>query len=113
MHQTYGFRPQRTDLLPERSHKTELYKESKHNDKRNFHNSLCTLENTIRKISGIIALTTGIFSGPTDSFAIDKGWTDRNRLAAETWRTVDENFLDRTFNGQDWLKLRMNVVKRA
>ncbi|KAJ1432962.1 ClpP/crotonase-like domain-containing protein [Ochromonadaceae sp. CCMP2298] len=39
-------------------------------------------------------------------------WTDRNRLAAETWRAVDEIFIDRTFNGQDWYKLRQEVVQK-
>ena len=49
---------------------------------------------------------------PSLSSAVDSSWTDKNRLAAETWRAVDENFLDRTFNNQDWLKLRMDVVKK-
>lgn len=39
-------------------------------------------------------------------------WTDRNRLAAETWRVVDRLYLDRTFNGQDWFRLREEVVHR-
>ena len=39
-------------------------------------------------------------------------WTDRNRLAAETWRVVDEAYVDRTFNGKDWFKLRQELVKR-
>lgn len=40
------------------------------------------------------------------------GWSDKNRLAAETWRVVDESYVDRTFNGKDWFKLRQDVVKR-
>ncbi len=43
----------------------------------------------------------------------DKNWSDRQRLAAETWRAVDEAFNDRSFNGQDWFKLRQSVVKRS
>jgi carboxyl-terminal processing protease len=39
-------------------------------------------------------------------------WTDRNRLAAETWRAVDDIFIDRSFNGQDWYKLRQEVVQK-
>jgi len=39
-------------------------------------------------------------------------WTDRNRLAAETWRAIDEGYFDRTFGGQDWYKLRQSVVKK-
>jgi len=42
----------------------------------------------------------------------DSSWTDRNRLAAETWRAVDEGYLDRTFGGQEWFKLRQEVVKK-
>lgn len=39
-------------------------------------------------------------------------WTDRNRLAAETWKAVDEGYLDRTFGGQDWFAMRQSVVKK-
>jgi len=41
-----------------------------------------------------------------------KEWDDRNRLAASTWRTVDQNYYDRTFNGQDWFQLRQEAVKK-
>ena len=44
--------------------------------------------------------------------AADQEWTERQQLAAETWKQVDEGFYDRTFNGQDWFKLRQSVVKR-
>ena len=54
---------------------------------------------------------------PSDSLnnanAADVEWNDYNRLAAETWRSVDELFLDRSFNGLDWFKLRQNIVKRS
>jgi hypothetical protein len=43
--------------------------------------------------------------------AIAEEWTDKNRLAAEAWRAVDEIYYDRTFNGNDWFKLRQEVVK--
>ena len=59
------------------------------------------------------SLCVGIFGLSVNAFAsVDSAWTDRNRLAAETWRAVDEIYLDRTFNGQDWFKLRQEVVKR-
>ena len=63
----------------------------------------------------VISLAFGVGSNvlaPLTSMAAEPAWTSRNRLAAETWRVVDENFLDRTFNKQDWLKLRMGVVKK-
>jgi hypothetical protein len=38
-------------------------------------------------------------------------WGDRNRLSAESWRTVDDLFYERTFNGQNWFKIRQEMVK--
>ncbi|CAJ1963556.1 unnamed protein product [Cylindrotheca closterium] len=34
------------------------------------------------------------------------------KFAAEAWREVDSTFLDRTFNGQDWFKMRQELVKK-
>jgi carboxyl-terminal processing protease len=34
------------------------------------------------------------------------------KFVAETWRTVDSTFLDRTFNGQDWFQIRQDLVKK-
>lgn len=56
-----------------------------------------------------LAFTTMGFNPPV---AISADWSDRNRLAAETWRVVDESYVDRSFNGKDWFKLRQEVVKR-
>ena len=33
-------------------------------------------------------------------------FTPEQRFVAEAWRTVDNAYIDRTFNHQDWLKLR-------
>jgi len=33
------------------------------------------------------------------------------KMVAEAWRTVDSTFLDRTFNGQNWFKMRQELVK--
>jgi len=54
----------------------------------------------------------GLFIPLAPVIAEDVVWTDRNRLAAETWRAVDEGYFDRTFGGQDWFKLRQSVVKK-
>jgi carboxyl-terminal processing protease len=64
--------------------------------------------------SNVLSITMGILllGMPFQSLA-DDAWSDRNRLAAETWRTVDELFYDRNFNGQDWFKLRQSVVKKS
>jgi len=42
----------------------------------------------------------------------EDNWDDRNRLTAEVWRAIDEMYYDRTFNKQDWFKLRQDLVKR-
>ena len=56
------------------------------------------------------ALAFSYFSSSVPVYGLD--WTDRNRLAAEVWRSVDESFYDRTFNGNDWFKLRQDLVKK-
>ena len=37
--------------------------------------------------------------------------TEEQKVVAEAWRLVDNSFLDRTFNGQDWFQLRQTYVK--
>lgn len=63
----------------------------------------------------LLTAATGIqlTSTGTSQIAHAESWDDRNRLASEVWRTADELYLDRTFNGQDWFKLRQSVVKRT
>jgi len=34
------------------------------------------------------------------------------KFVAEAWREIDNTFLDRTFNGQDWFKMRQDLVKK-
>jgi carboxyl-terminal processing protease len=38
--------------------------------------------------------------------------TDEQKAVAEAWRIVDNNFIDRTFNNQDWWKIRQDMVKK-
>lgn len=38
--------------------------------------------------------------------------SDDQKAVAEAWRIVDNNFIDRTFNNQDWFKIRQNAVKQ-
>jgi carboxyl-terminal processing protease len=38
--------------------------------------------------------------------------SDEQKVVAEAWRLVDNSFLDRTFNGQDWFKLRQDFVQK-
>jgi carboxyl-terminal processing protease len=39
---------------------------------------------------------------------LDTAWTEERRTIAETWRVVDGLYLDRTFNGKDWFKVRQS-----
>jgi len=44
--------------------------------------------------------------------AAAKQLTDDQYLVAEAWRKADAQFVDRTFAGQDWFKLRQTLVKK-
>jgi hypothetical protein len=33
-------------------------------------------------------------------------------VVAEAWSVVDATYVDRTFNNNDWFKIRQDVVKR-
>ena len=35
-----------------------------------------------------------------------------NHIVAQAWSIVDATYVDRTFNNQDWFKIRQDVVKR-
>lgn len=61
--------------------------------------------------SVFVALPLSLGAGPVVVRSAE--WTERNRLVAETWRAVDDVYVDRTFNGKDWFKLRQDVVKRS
>jgi carboxyl-terminal processing protease len=48
---------------------------------------------------------------PLPAAAADYGsLTPEQKAVAEAWRLVDNSFLDRTFNGQDWFQLRQSYV---
>lgn len=67
------------------------------------------------KIKQVITTFISAFSLTTFSLPAhpaDDTWTDRNRLASEVWRKVDESYYERTFGGQDWFALRQEIVKR-
>jgi len=47
------------------------------------------------------------------AWAADYGsLTVEQKAVAEAWRIVDNNFIDRTFNHQDWFQLRQDFVKK-
>lgn len=53
-------------------------------------------------------LPSPALAGASDYTAL----SDEQKAVAEAWRIVDNNFFDRTFNNQDWFKLRQDAVKK-
>jgi carboxyl-terminal processing protease len=63
---------------------------------------------------GSLALAMSLCFYPSPPAAHASGYTSltpEQKMTAEAWRTVDSTFLDRTFNGQDWFRLRQDLVK--
>jgi len=54
----------------------------------------------------LLALQTGF---PTISSA---ELTAEQKVVAQVWQVVDQGFVDRTFNNNDWMKIRQSTVKR-
>jgi carboxyl-terminal processing protease len=67
-----------------------------------------------QKILFTVALSVALCcSTVMPSSASDYGaLTDEQRAVAEAWRIVDNNFIDRTFNHQDWFKVRQDAIKK-
>ncbi len=62
-------------------------------------------------ISLLTIITTTIISPPLPAHASDYGsLTPEQRFIAETWRTVDSVYIDRTFNHQNWFQLRQDAL---
>lgn len=58
-----------------------------------------------------IATTTTAALVPIPAHATSyNALTDEQKVVAEAWRLVDNSFLDRTFNGQDWFNLRQTAI---
>ena len=68
------------------------------------------LKRYLRSAVSLVVSCSMLVSFEPPAFAEE--WTDKNRLAAEAWRAVDEIYYDRTFNGNDWFKLRQEIVKK-
>lgn len=70
-------------------------------------------EDTIRKAASIFCLSAVItFTSASPAIAVDYGsMSQEQQMVAEAWRLVDSSFIDRTFNKQDWFKLRQDNVK--
>lgn len=67
----------------------------------------------IQNVLAAVYIGLALLSSPLASCASDYGsLTDEQKLVAEAWRLVDNSFLDRTFNHQDWFGLRQDYVHR-
>ena len=59
------------------------------------------------------ALVMSPLSMPQSATAADYGsLTDEQKAVAEAWRLVDNSYLERTFNNQDWFGMRQDAVKK-
>lgn len=76
----------------------------------NFTNLSAFLKKGVRSAVGLVISCSMLVSFHAPAYAEE--WTDKNRLAAEAWRAVDEIYYDRTFSGNDWFKLRQEIVKK-
>lgn len=62
------------------------------------------------------SVTAGALSGALVALTLAapaSALTEPQKLVAEAWRVVDQSYVDRTFNHQDWFSVRMRAVKRA
>ena len=79
---------------------------TKHMNRNAFIQSAATLF-----VSASLVLSASFLPLPSQAAGYN-ALTDEQKAVAEAWRLVDNSFLDRTFNGQDWFKLRQDLVKR-
>jgi carboxyl-terminal processing protease len=79
---------------------------------RRFRQPSTQLSSILATAAACFTLLTGTLSlAPPVSLASDYGsLSDEQKLVAEAWRLVDNSFLDRTFNRQDWFQLRKQYV---
>lgn len=52
------------------------------------------------------------FHPPMAQAAAYGSLTDEQKAVAEAWRIVDNTFIDRSFNHQDWFQVRQDIVKK-
>jgi len=59
-------------------------------------------------VAGIVVLSSVQWAVAADYGSL----SPEQKAVAEAWRIVDNSFLDRTFNGQDWFEVRQDGVKK-
>jgi len=60
----------------------------------------------------IISMSTMVGTPSPATAASYGSMSPEQKFAAEAWREVDSTYLDRTFSGQDWFKMRQELVKK-
>ena len=85
----------------------------------NNNQELTSVKNPLDQIRNAclsLALSCTILFTPNPNIltsAADYGsLTDQQKAVAEAWRIVDNNYIDRTFNNQDWFQIREDAVKK-
>lgn len=92
------------------SDEVPTYKDSRSSVGRPAANVLIQRATTALVAAGIF-LSASLLPLPSQAAGYN-ALTDEQKAVAEAWRLVDNSFLDRTFNGQDWFKLRQDLVKK-
>ncbi len=60
-----------------------------------------------------LAMAATLSTNPQPVQAADYGsFTDEQRFIAEAWRVVDNAYIDRTFNHQNWFQMRQDALKK-
>jgi carboxyl-terminal processing protease len=81
----------------------------------NVNNNIDTKSRSNNLLSTLLAtaITTATLFSPLPSHSADYGsFTPEQRFIAEAWRTVDNSYLDRTFNNQNWFQLRQDAINK-
>lgn len=75
---------------------------------------LAGVTDSIRQAAAAAFLSAALVFSPTPSAtAADYGsLSDEQKAVAEAWRLVDNSYLERTFNNQDWFGMRQDAVKK-
>ncbi|KAL7480853.1 hypothetical protein ACHAW6_006524 [Cyclotella cf. meneghiniana] len=82
--------------------------------KKNIETSSASNKLSTKLISTFLTVTiaTALLS-PLPSHSSDYGsFTPEQRFIAEAWRVVDNSYLDRTFNHQNWFQMRQDALSR-
>jgi len=117
----YGFAPSSNfQIAPARSSISVQASNGSNNERSNENTNKISLTGPQIKLPTAIAsslLTLSILfqplATPPSASATDyASFTPEQRFIAEAWRQVDNAYIDRTFNHQDWFQLRQDAIKK-